>query len=151
MEYFGDFSLGDAGAASSAYHQAVGSKTQLAMVEAAAGWTLKDHALLPPLQKLLKRASKQSGHRNPIVSVARGTGIRSCSLASKKPACETRPMVRKKQAAGTFDSDRRRQAIREAQAAVARELAKECEAPMTLPQRIADLVQELHRRLREWQ
>jgi hypothetical protein len=58
-------------------------------------------------------------------------------------------MVRKKQAAGTFDSDRRRQVIREIQAAVARELAKQCEAPMTLPQRIADLVRELHRRLRK--
>jgi hypothetical protein len=43
----------------------------------------------------------------------------------------------------------RKEAIREIQAAVARELAKQHELPKTVPQRIADLVREMHRLLRE--
>jgi hypothetical protein len=35
------------------------------------------------------------------------------------------------------------------QAAIARELAAQSEVPKSMPQRIADLVRELHRRLRE--
>jgi hypothetical protein len=50
--------------------------------------------------------------------------------------------------AETLNSQRKRQAIREVQAAVAQELAKECELPKTVPQRIVDLVRELHRLLR---
>jgi hypothetical protein len=50
---------------------------------------------------------------------------------------------------GTLDTARRHEAIREIQAAVARELARQCEPPKTLPRRIADLVRELHRRLRK--
>ena len=38
--------------------------------------------------------------------------------------------------------------IKEIQAAVARELAAQSEVPKTVPQRIADLLRELHRRLR---
>jgi hypothetical protein len=39
--------------------------------------------------------------------------------------------------------------IKEMQAAIARELAAQSEVPKSMPQRIADLVRELHRRLRE--
>jgi hypothetical protein len=49
----------------------------------------------------------------------------------------------------TLDELRRQQIIREAQAKIGRELAVMSEVPKTMPQRIADLVRELHRRLRE--
>jgi hypothetical protein len=39
--------------------------------------------------------------------------------------------------------------IREVQARIGRQLATMSEVPKTMPQRIADLVRELHRRLRE--
>ena len=39
--------------------------------------------------------------------------------------------------------------IKEIQAAVARELARTSEVPKTMPKRTADLLRELHRRLRE--
>ena len=52
-------------------------------------------------------------------------------------------------AAGTLDTTRRHEAIRKIQAAIARELAQQAEPPKTLPRRIADLVRELHRRLRK--
>jgi hypothetical protein len=52
-------------------------------------------------------------------------------------------------AAGTLEAARRHEAIREIQTAVARELACECEPSKTIPARIADLLRELHRRLRK--
>jgi hypothetical protein len=57
--------------------------------------------------------------------------------------------TRPRRAAGTLHKARRHEAIREIQAAVARELARQCEAPKTVPARIADLLRELHRRLRK--
>jgi hypothetical protein len=47
-----------------------------------------------------------------------------------------------------LERERRYQAIREVQAAVGRELAARSEIPKTIPSRIADLLRELHRRLR---
>jgi len=44
---------------------------------------------------------------------------------------------------------RREQVIREVQAKIGRELGAMSEVPKTMPQHIADLVRELHRRLRE--
>jgi hypothetical protein len=49
---------------------------------------------------------------------------------------------------GTLETTRRHEAIRQIQAAIARELARQSEPPKTLPRRIADLVRELHRQLR---
>ena len=46
-------------------------------------------------------------------------------------------------------SARKHLIIKKIQAAVARELAARSEVPKTMPQRIADLVRELHWRLRE--
>ncbi len=66
---------GDPGAASAAYHQAVGFKTQLGMVEAAADWALKGSDLLPALKKLLKRASEKSRKRNKIVHLSASIDI----------------------------------------------------------------------------
>jgi hypothetical protein len=57
--------------------------------------------------------------------------------------------TRRNSTAGTLDKGRRHEAIREIQAAVARELARQCEPPKTIPARIADLLRELHRRLRK--
>jgi len=49
----------------------------------------------------------------------------------------------------TLGSARKHLIIKEIQAAIARELAAYSEVPKTVPQRIADLLRELHRRLRE--
>jgi hypothetical protein len=57
-------------------------------------------------------------------------------------------MVRKK-AGGEAVQSARKRVIKETQAAIARELAAQSEVPKSVPQRIADLVRELHRRLRE--
>jgi hypothetical protein len=57
-------------------------------------------------------------------------------------------MVRKKAGGEALQSARKR-VIKEMQAAIARELAAQSEVPKSMPQRIADLVRELHRRLRE--
>jgi hypothetical protein len=48
----------------------------------------------------------------------------------------------------TLGSARKHLIIKEIQAAIARELAAQSEVPKTVPQRIADLLRELHRRLR---
>jgi hypothetical protein len=48
----------------------------------------------------------------------------------------------------TPGSARKHLTIKEIQSAVARELAAQSEIPKTMPQRIADLLRELHRRLR---
>jgi hypothetical protein len=45
-------------------------------------------------------------------------------------------------------SQRKHQIIKDVQTAIARELAHQAEVPKTMPQRIADLMRELHRRLR---
>ena len=47
-----------------------------------------------------------------------------------------------------LQSARKHRIISEIQRAVARELAAQAEIPTTMPQRIADLMRELHRRLR---
>jgi hypothetical protein len=57
-------------------------------------------------------------------------------------------MARKYGTAESLGSARKHLIIREIQAAVARELAAQSEVPKTMPQRIADLLRELHRRLR---
>jgi hypothetical protein len=49
----------------------------------------------------------------------------------------------------TVEALRREQIIREVQAKIGRELAALSEVPKTIPPRIADLLRELHRRLRE--
>jgi hypothetical protein len=70
-------------------------------------------------------------------------------ILSKRAPLLTIMGTRRITPAETLESRRKRQAIREIQAAVARELAKEHEPPKTVPQRIADLVRELHRLLRD--
>ena len=58
-------------------------------------------------------------------------------------------MARRHGTGETLHSARKHLIIKEIQAAVARELAARSEGPKTLPQRIADLLRELHRRLRD--
>ena len=58
-------------------------------------------------------------------------------------------MARRYGTGETLGSARKHLIIKEIQAAVARELAARSEVPKTMPQRIADLLRELHRRLRE--
>ena len=57
-------------------------------------------------------------------------------------------MTRRHGTGETLQSARKRVIIKEIQAAVARELAARSEVPQTMPQKIADLLRELHRRLR---
>jgi hypothetical protein len=57
-------------------------------------------------------------------------------------------MARRHGTGESLQSARKRVIIKEIQAAVARELAAQSEVPKTMPQRIADLLRELHRRLR---
>jgi hypothetical protein len=58
-------------------------------------------------------------------------------------------MARRYGRGDTLHSARKRLFIQEIQAAVARELAAQSKVPETTPQRIADLLRELHRRLRD--
>ena len=58
-------------------------------------------------------------------------------------------MARRHGIAGTLGSVRKHLIINEIQAAVARELAAQSKVPETMPQRIADLLRELHQRLRD--
>ena len=58
-------------------------------------------------------------------------------------------MARKHGTGETLKSAHKHVIIKEIQAAVARELAAQSEVPKTVPQRIADLLRELHRRLRD--
>jgi hypothetical protein len=58
-------------------------------------------------------------------------------------------MARRHGTGETLHSARKHLIIKEIQAAVARELAARSEVPKTMPQRIADLLRELHRRLRD--
>jgi hypothetical protein len=58
-------------------------------------------------------------------------------------------MARRNGTGETLQSARERGIIKEIQAAVGRELAARSEVPKTMPQRIADLLRELHRRLRD--
>jgi hypothetical protein len=48
-----------------------------------------------------------------------------------------------------MDTVRRREAIKEVQRAIGRELRDEMQPSASLPRRIADLVRELHKRLRQ--
>ena len=57
-------------------------------------------------------------------------------------------MARRHGTGDTLQSARKHLIIKEIQAAIARELAARSEVPKTMPQRIADLLRELHRRLR---
>jgi hypothetical protein len=57
-------------------------------------------------------------------------------------------MARRYGTGETLGSARKHLIIKEIQAAIARELAAQSEVPKTVPQRIADLLRELHRRLR---
>lgn len=75
-----------------------------------------------------------------------GTEIDSSWLC---PVTENVPMANRiRHGRGALERERRYQAIREVQAAVGRELAARSEIPKTIPSRIADLLRELHRRLR---
>jgi hypothetical protein len=56
-----------------------------------------------------------------------------------------RPCIQRRE---TLHSAREHLIIKEIQAAVGRELAARSEVPNTMPQRIADLLREPHRRLR---
>ena len=58
-------------------------------------------------------------------------------------------MARRHGTRETLQSARKHLIIKEIQAAVARELAARSEIPKTMPRRIADLLRELHRRLRD--
>jgi hypothetical protein len=58
-------------------------------------------------------------------------------------------MARRYGRGDTLHSARKRLFIQEIQSAVARELAAQSKVPETTPQRIADLLRELHRRLRD--
>jgi hypothetical protein len=58
-------------------------------------------------------------------------------------------MARRHGIAGTLGAARKHLIIKEVQTAVARELAAHSKVPETMPQRIADLLRELHRRLRD--
>ena len=58
-------------------------------------------------------------------------------------------MVRRHGIVETLQSARKQLIIKEIQAAIARELAARSEVPKTVPKRIADLLRELHRRLRD--
>ena len=58
-------------------------------------------------------------------------------------------MARRYGRGDTLHSARKRLFIQEIQSAVARELAARSEVPKTMPERIADLLRELHRRLRD--
>ena len=58
-------------------------------------------------------------------------------------------MARRHGTGETLQSARERVIIKEIQAAVGRELAARSEVPKTMPQQIADLLRELHRRLRD--
>jgi hypothetical protein len=57
-------------------------------------------------------------------------------------------MARRDGTGEILQSARKHLIIKEIQAAIARELAARSEVPKTMPQRIADLLRELHRRLR---
>jgi hypothetical protein len=57
-------------------------------------------------------------------------------------------MARRYGTAEKLRSARKHLIIKEIQAAVARELAAQWQVPKSIPQRIADLLRELHRRLR---
>jgi hypothetical protein len=57
-------------------------------------------------------------------------------------------MARRHGTGESLHSARRHLIIKEIQAAVGRELGARSEVPNTMPQRIADLLRELHRRLR---
>jgi L-lysine 2,3-aminomutase len=58
-------------------------------------------------------------------------------------------MARRCGITGTLASARKHLIIKEIQAAVARELAAQSKVPETTPQRIADLLRELHQQLRD--
>jgi hypothetical protein len=58
-------------------------------------------------------------------------------------------MARKHGTGESLKSARKQAIIKEIQTAVGRELAARAEVPKTMPQRIADLLRELHRRLRD--
>ena len=77
--------------------------------------------------------------------VERKYSLRRCVRYLTLPGAR---MARRHGAGATLQSARKRVIIKEIQAAVARELAARSEVPKTLPQRIADLLRELHRRLR---
>jgi hypothetical protein len=58
-------------------------------------------------------------------------------------------MVRKKASGEVLLSARKRTIIKEVQAAIAKEMAAQSNVPQEMPPRIAELIRELHRRLRE--
>jgi hypothetical protein len=58
-------------------------------------------------------------------------------------------MTPRRNQAETLETVRKHRIIREIQNAVARELAAQSTLPKTVPRRIAQLLRELHKRLRE--
>jgi hypothetical protein len=76
-----------------------------------------------------------------------GTKVPSRALCQVPDARGDR-MARRHGIGATLQAARKHSIIKEIQAAVARELAARSEVPKTMPQRIAELLRELHRRLR---
>jgi hypothetical protein len=76
-----------------------------------------------------------------------GTKVQSRALCQVPDARGDR-MARRHGIGATLQAARKHSIIKEIQAAVARELAARSEVPKTMPQRIAELLRELHRRLR---
>jgi hypothetical protein len=77
-----------------------------------------------------------------------GTKIHRSALCETSDARRGADMARRYGTGETLGSARKHLIIKEIQAAIARELAAQSEVPKTVPQRIADLLRELHRRLR---
>jgi len=74
--------------------------------------------------------------------------VQSPELCKLPDARRGADMARRYGTGETLGSARKHLIIKEIQAAIARELAAQSEVPKTVPQRIADLLRELHRRLR---
>ena len=98
-----------------------------------------------PRSELHPYRGDQRRNRSRASLVERKYSLRRCVRYLTLPGAR---MARRHGAGATLQSARKRVIIKEIQAAVARELAARSEVPKTLPQRIADLLRELHRRLR---
>jgi hypothetical protein len=77
------------------------------------------------------------GTKSPVLALPQTIDARGARMARRHGTGET------------LQSARKHLIIKEIQATVARELAARSEVPKTMPRRIADLLRELHRRLRD--
>jgi hypothetical protein len=103
----------------------------------------------PPLINSPGGATQPARSRRVKRCGSGGTVPLPWSLTAQEQRARIPMATRKTPAAGTFESARRRQIIQQVQAAIARELTARWTPARDLPQRIVDLVRELHRRLRE--